>query len=276
MTGRVLLASPLAFLIGVALGALGGGGSIVAVPVLVFVAGQTPVVATTTSLIVVGVASLIGAAGHFRSGRVRVVPALVFGTVGIPGSIAGSAVNRRLDPDMLLLAFSGVVLVAAWRMVVGCPSCTRTGERRVIEEDGHRGGGVGAEARVDLRAPSRAAKLVAAGSAVGFLTGLFGVGGGFVIVPSLALLLGFSMPQAVGTSLLVIAVNCVAALGARLGTGAVDWDTALLFTAVATAGVGVGKRIADRLRPEVLQRSFGALLVLIACYTAGRALLAIL
>ena len=276
MTGRALLASPLAFLIGVALGALGGGGSIVAVPVLVFVVGQTPTAATTTSLIVVGVASLLGAAGHWRSGRVRVVPAVVFGVVGIPGSIAGSALNRRLDPDMLLLAFSGLILVAAWRMVVGCPSCTRSGERRAIEEDGRQGGGVGVDARVDLRAPSRAAKLVVAGIAVGFLTGLFGVGGGFVIVPALALLLGFPMPQAVGTSLLVISVNCVAALASRIGTDAIDWGTALFFTTVATAGVGVGKRIADRLQPEVMQRSFAGLLFVIACYTGGRALLDIL
>ena len=141
MSTRALLASPLGFLIGVSLGALGGGGSILAVPVLVFVAGQTPSAATTTSLVVVGVASLIGAYGHWRSGRVRVAQGLVFGLVGIGGSLAGSALNRRLDGDVLLLAFAGLVLVAAWRIVTGCPSCTRSGEASVLAEPNSSGTG---------------------------------------------------------------------------------------------------------------------------------------
>ena len=128
MSTRALLASPLGFLIGVSLGALGGGGSILAVPVLVFVAGQEPSAATTTSLVVVGIASLVGAYGHWHAGRVRVNQGLMFGLVGIAGSLAGSTLNHRLDGDVLLLGFAGLILVAAWRIVVGCPSCTRSGE----------------------------------------------------------------------------------------------------------------------------------------------------
>ena len=114
-----------------------------------------------------------------------------------------------------------------------------------------------------------------AGTAVGFLTGLFGVGGGFVIVPALALVLEFPMGVAIGTSLLVIAVNTAVAFAARAGAGTIDWATTVVFTAAATAGVGAGERIADRLKPQSMQHAFAALLVTLALYTGARALLAI-
>lgn len=273
LSTRAPLASPLGFLIGVSLGALGGGGSILAVPVLVFVAGQEPAAATTTSLVVVGVAALIGAHGHWRAGRVRVAQGITFGLVGIVGSLAGSALNRRLDGDVLLLAFAGLVLVAAWRIVVGCPSCTRSGEAKAIEQDTPRTGGLAT--RTATTAPARVMKIAAAGTAVGFLTGLFGVGGGFVIVPTLALVLEFPMGAAIGTSLLVIAVNTAVALAARIEVTSIDWATTLLFTLAATAGVGAGKKVADRLEPESMQRWFAILLVAVAAYTGGSALVAI-
>ena len=273
MTGRAVLASPLGFLIGVSLGALGGGGSILAVPVLVFVAGQTPSEATTTSLLVVGAAAVVGAVQHWRHGRVRLRAGLLFGSLGIAGSLAGSALNRRLDGDVLLLAFAALILVAAWRIVAGCPSCTRVGERLALDAgppaaDGGRGGGVAVRTR-----PVPATQLlevVAAGTFVGFLTGLFGVGGGFVIVPVLTLVLRYSMPEAIGTSLVVIVVNTAMAFGGRLG-GSIDWGTTLFFAAAAMAGVGAGSRIADRIRPQTMQRSFAVLLVVLALYTGGRA-----
>lgn len=272
MSTRALLASPLGVLIGVVVGALGGGGSILVVPVLVFIVGQDVVDATSTSLVVVGVASAVGAYGHWRSGRVRVTTGLVFGAVGVPGSVAGSLLNRRLDDDVLLLAFAGLILVAAWRIAVGCPSCTRSGEAAALA-----GSAGESSLRTGVRtlAPARLAKLAVSGTVVGFLSGLFGVGGGFLIVPALALALGFPMRQAVGTSLLVIVVNTAAAFVARLGTGSVDWGTTLLFTAAATAGVGVGKRVADRVDPQTMQRGFSALLVLVALYTGARALFAL-
>lgn len=267
MTSRAVLASPLGFLIGMSLGALGGGGSILAVPVLVFVAGQTPGQATTTSLLVVGVAAVVGAVGHWRHGRVRVGPGLLFGLLGIAGSLGGSALNRRLDGDVLLLAFAGLIFVAAWRIIAGCPSCTRVGERHALRDASSSLSGVA------VRAPDTARTLltlVAAGTVVGFLTGLFGVGGGFVIVPALALVLRYPMPEAIGTSLVVIAVNTAMAFAARLG-GSIDWDTTLVFTVAATAGVSAGTRIADRIQPQTMQRAFAALLVAVALYTGGRA-----
>jgi uncharacterized membrane protein YfcA len=260
---RAVLASPLGFLIGLSLGALGGGGSILAVPALVYGAGQSPQDATTTSLMLVGIASLVGMASHWRAGRVQVRTGLTFGLIGIGGSIAGSALNRELDPNVLLLMFSGLVCVAAWRMVTGCPTCTRVGERAALSETGSP-----SRPRMDWRL---AVTVLAAGTAVGFLTGLFGVGGGFVIVPALALVLKLPMPQAIGTSLLVIAVNSAVALTSRAASASIDLGVTLPFVIAAIAGVLTGGRVADRLDPKRSLRWFAALLVAVAVYTATRA-----
>jgi uncharacterized membrane protein YfcA len=290
---RALLASPLGFLIGLSLGALGGGGSILAVPALVYAAGQGPKGATATSLFLVGTAALVGMGDHWRAGRVRLGTGLAFGLVGIGGSIAGSALNRHLDPDVLLLGFAGLVCVAAWRMLTGCPTCTNVGETRAVTApDGNGGSGPAGGAddvatatlvrTVPVRRAAAAAidvrtvvTVVVAGTAVGFLTGLFGVGGGFVIVPALALGLKLPMPEAIGTSLLVIAVNSAVALTTRLATTTIDWHITLPFTVAAVAGVLTGGRVAGRLDPERSLRWFAALLVAVAAYTAIRAGLAL-
>ncbi len=276
---RGLLTSPLGFLIGLSLGALGGGGSILAVPVLVYVAGESPQAATTTSLIIVGLASLVGMTEHLRAGRVRVREGLLFGIAGVGGSFAGSALNRNLDPDVLLLAFSGLIIIAAWRMVTGCPSCTRVGEQKAEQEaaPGVAAGGrrttlVDAGVALD---PLTVAKYVGAGTVVGFFTGLFGVGGGFVIVPALTLLLAFPMPQAVGTSLLIISINCAWALVARAGHAEIDWSVTVPFAVSALAGVVAGTRVADRLPAQTMLRWFAGLLVAVAVYTATKSLLAL-
>lgn len=246
---RALLASPLGVLVGILLGSLGGGGSILAVPVLVFVAGQTPAAATTTSLVVVGPAAAFGAFGHWRAGRVRVREGAAFAALGIVGSVLGSALNRRLDGDLLLLGFAVLLVVAAWRLLAA-------------------GGGRGLGER-----RAGGAAVVATGVAVGFVTGLFGVGGGFVIVPALVLVLGFSMPMAVGTSLLVITVNSAAALAAR-GFD-VAWATALPFLVAAFVGVLVGKRVADKVDARTLARWFAWTLLVVAGYTGVRAAVAL-
>jgi hypothetical protein len=271
---RALLVSPLGFLIGLSLGALGGGGSILAVPVLVYAAGQDPKSATTTSLFLVGSAALVGMATHWRAGRVRVGIGVTFGLVGIGGSLVGSAVNHRLNPDVLLLGFSVLVLVAAWRMLTGCPTCTQVGEKEALAEGA---GGQAADTgstglltapRIDVRT---VVTVIVAGTAVGFLTGLFGVGGGFVIVPALALGLKLPMPDAIGTSLLVIAINSAVALATRFATTGIDWRVTLPFTVAAIAGVVTGSKVADRIDAHRSLRWFAGLLVAVAVYTAVQA-----
>jgi uncharacterized membrane protein YfcA len=262
---RALLASPLGFLIGVSLGALGGGGSILAVPALVYAAGQDPKAATTTSLLVVGLTALVGMIAHWRAGRVRVGSGLVFGAVGIGGSLLGSQLNHAVDPDVLLLAFAGLMVIAAWRMWAS----SRSGPSRPAQPVG---AAVAVAHKVDA---ATVAKVVVAGTVVGFLTGFFGVGGGFVIVPALVLALGFSMPDAVGTSLLVIAINSAFALSQRLGTTGIEWRVALPFTIAGLLGVGAGKRLADRVDARTLTTWFVGLLIAVATYTAIRSALAL-
>ena len=274
---RALLASPLGFLIGLALGALGGGGSVLAVPVLVYAAGQSPRAATATSLVLVGTAALVGMGTHWRAGRVRVRTGLVFGLAGIGGSLAGSALNHRLDPNLLLLGFSALVLLAAWRMLVGCPTCTKVGERHALAEPEPAGGSSIAAAAVRTGVDAKQiTRVLLAGTAVGFLTGLFGVGGGFVIVPALALVMRLPMPDAIGTSLLVIAVNSAVALAPRVATTSIDWGITIPFAIAAIVGVTTGGRIAGRLDPEHSLRWFAALLTAVAIYTAVRSVTSLL
>ena len=265
---RAWLTSPLGFIIGLSLGALGGGGSILAIPALVYAAGQDPTAATTTSLLLVGTAAIIGMATHWQAGRVRVGTGIMFGLTGIGGSLMGSAINRHIDPNLLLLLFSGLTVVAAWRMTAGTPVRARPAGDPAAAVIG--GGGVALRvgAAVDVR---RYAEVLVAGTAVGFMTGLFGVGGGFIIVPALTLVLGLPMAEAVGTSLLVIAINSGVALSARVATTTIDWTTTAPFTLAAVLGVVTGGRHAGRLDAERSRRWFAALLVAVATYTAIRA-----
>src|SRR5438477_9456914 len=180
---RPLLVSPLGLLIGLSLGALGGGGSIIAVPALVYAAGETPRAATTTSLLLVGVAALVGMTTHWRAGRVNVRIGILFGMCGIGGSLGGSALNRHINPDVLLLGFAALTCVAAWRML----NLDESAEIHPRPGTGLSPATGAIRTTIDTRAMF---SVLAAGTAVGFLTGLFGVGGGFVIVPALALALG--------------------------------------------------------------------------------------
>lgn len=273
---RALLASPLGFLIGLSLGALGGGGSILAVPALVYGAGQDPKAATTTSLLIVGVSALFGMVSHQRAGRVRIGTGLVFGAVGIGGSLLGSSLNRSVDPNVLLLAFSGLMVIAAWRMWASSRRPAAGSPAGPPASAGPRSVGAAVSTidrhRLDV---ATALKVALAGSLVGLLTGFFGVGGGFVIVPALVLALRFEMPEAVGTSLLVIAVNSAFALSQRVVTTGIDWATATPFLVAAMMGVLSGTRLARRVPAQKLSRWFVGLLVAVAAYTAVRSILAL-
>ncbi len=289
----VILALAIGAVIGMSLGALGGGGSILTVPALVYVLGQTPHAATTGSLLIVGITSLAGAVAHFRAGRVRIGAGAAFGLLGVAGSYVGSRLSAGVRPDLLLAGFAVLMLVAAAAMV------RRGRDERparqaspaapaAIEEEFARGlPARGAVALVDAgpaptatatrpaRRVSRVAllRLGAAATVVGLLTGFFGVGGGFVIVPALVLALGFSMPEAVGTSLLIIGINSAASLGARLGGHVhLDWTLLAVFTLAAVAGSVAGNRVASKVDSAVLARAFTVLLVVVAVYTAARSI----
>ncbi|MGE0878321.1 MAG: sulfite exporter TauE/SafE family protein [Acidimicrobiia bacterium] len=262
---RALLASPLGFLIGLSLGALGGGGSILAVPALVYAAGQTPKQATTTSLILVAITAVMGIVPHWRNGKVRWAAGTVFGLTGIGGSLLGTHWNKSVNPNALLLAFAALMVVAAWAMCRRNPlSCPMPSPRAL---NMNRSGTTVVATRVDA---ATALKVAVLGTGVGLLTGFFGVGGGFVIVPALVLALDFPMPEAVGTSLLVITINSLMALATRFQGGSIEWKTVVPFTVASLAGVVAGGRMAEKRDPSSLQRYFVMLLIAVAAYTAVR------
>jgi uncharacterized membrane protein YfcA len=274
MNVRALVVSPVGFLIGVSLGALGGGGSILAVPILVYAAGESAQAATTTSLVVVGASAVVGMLAHLRAGRVRVLPGVLFGLTGIGGSLLGTSLNRSVDADLLLLAFAGLMLVAAWRMWVNQaqPGAGDEDFAPFPAPASPPGPPVATHTRVTATVLT---KVLVAGTVVGFVTGFFGVGGGFIVVPALVLALDFDMPEAVGTSLLVIAINSGVALAGRVGSSALDWAVAVPFTISALLGVSVGKALADRLPVTTLVRWFVGLLVGLAIFVAAQATLAL-
>ena len=277
MNARALLASPFGFLIGLSLGALGGGGSILAVPVLVYAAGQSPQAATATSLVVVGVAALWALRRQHAAGNVRVGAGVVFALAGVGGSLAGTMLNHSLDPDVLLVGFSVVMLVAAagmWRRAHGSLGAgdepidpgAEAADRVADPVSTH------TRTRIDT---GTVVGVLGAGTLVGFMTGLFGVGGGFVIVPALVLVLGFRMREAVGTSLLVIAISTAVALVPRLGSGVIDLGVVIPFTLAAMLGASTGAKLGQRVDPDRLIGWFAGLLVAVALYTGVSSALAL-
>ncbi|MDR6978403.1 putative membrane protein YfcA [Streptomyces sp. 3330] len=225
--------------IGLALGGLGGGGSVLAVPALIYLVHFTPAQATTAGLVIVSLTSVTALVGHARDGNVVWRTGLLFAAAGIvPAVIAGAAAGRL--PDALLtVAFAAVAALAAVRML--------------------RPANTGLPGPVDPR------KAGAAGAGLGTVTGFLGVGGGFLAVPALVGVLGLPMRRAVGTSLLVITINSMAALTARAGSGAhLDWAVVAPFTAAAVLGAWDGKRLAQRLKGRTLQRVFAYALLAVA------------
>ena len=236
-----LLALPFGVAIGLSLGLVGGGGSILALPVLVYVLGEPVKAATTESLLIVGVTALLGSLDHARVGRVRWRTALAFGTAGVLGALGGTALNRAVGSRTLLLAFALLLLVAAAAMLRGRDESRRS--------------------ELQPRGRSLWLRIAPAGLATGLLTGFFGVGGGFAIVPALTLLLAVPLTAAVGTSLLVIALTSAGALAAHLSSGRINWGIAAAFTAAAVAGALAGSRLGRRSRPYRLAQAFALLVV---------------
>jgi uncharacterized membrane protein YfcA len=240
-----LVGFALAVLIGVTLGMLGGGGSILTVPVFVYVMGFEPKEAIGMSLPVVGTTSLVGALGHWRHGNLDWRAVLAFAPLAMGGALVGAQLGERVS-GTFQLALLGIVMLGAGVLML------RDGGRteKAIPP---RVGGAG-----------RHVILGATGLGVGVLTGLVGVGGGFLIVPALVLLAGVPIKRAVGTSLLVISLSTFAGAAAYHGEAALSWRVVAIFTVLAIVGTLAGTRIARWVPARGLRVAFGVLVLVLA------------
>jgi uncharacterized membrane protein YfcA len=258
-------------LIGLSLGALGGGGSVLAVPVLVYALGQSASQATTGSLVVVGATSLVGAVTARRAGNVLLGRGVAFGAAAIGGAAVGARLSTLVPEPVLLAAFAGLLVLVAGVMTVRQVSARRSagtaGGRPRLDDPI-----VSFRPRFACQCP-RALKVLVTATAVGLLTGFLGVGGGFLVVPALVLALGLPMEFAAGTSLVVITVTSTAALAVRAGTGTHPaWALVALLTVAAVVGGYTGARLTARVDTSRLRTAFTLLLLLVAGYTAWQAL----
>ncbi|MEP7116166.1 MAG: sulfite exporter TauE/SafE family protein [Acidobacteriota bacterium] len=240
------MAVALGILIGLSLGLLGGGGSILTVPIFVYVFHFGPKEAIAMSLAVVGATSTVGAAGHWRAGNVNVRVGAVFGAVAMAGTYAGARLAVLLSGTAQLTIFGVVMLTAAAFMFRG---------RRADA----------AERSSALVFGRTLAVVVFEALGVGLLTGVVGVGGGFLIVPALVLL-GLPMREAVGTSLAVIATNCVVGVAGYIGRVQMDWTAVALVTAGTVPGITAGVYLHRFVPQQALRRAFSFFLVAVAVW----------
>ncbi|HEU4423755.1 MAG TPA: sulfite exporter TauE/SafE family protein [Pilimelia sp.] len=240
----------LAGLIGVSLGLLGGGGSILAVPLLVYVAGLPAKEAIATSLLVVGTTSAVAVLPHARAGRVRWRTGLVFGLAGMAGAYAGGRLAAYIPGGILLTAFAVMMLATAAAMIRG----RRGAENKLVPYE------------------LPVSRVVVDGIVIGLITGLVGAGGGFLVVPALALLGGLPMPVAVATSLVVIAMKSFAGFAGYLSTVHINWPLAAAVTAAAVLGSLAGGKLAGRIREDLLRKSFGWFVVAMGVFVLAQQL----
>lgn len=270
----VALAVAAGALIGLSLGALGGGGSILAVPVLVYLLGQSATQATTGSLVVVGATSVIGALAAHRAGNVLLGRGVVFGIVAIGGAAVGAKAAPRVGDDVLLAAFAALMLLVggamAWRHLRPRQD-TAGGEQPKVDDP------------IICFSPTftcncpRALTVLVTATGVGLLTGFLGVGGGFIVVPALVLALALPMKYAAGTSLVVISLTSAAALAVRAGVGvSPDWGLVAILTLASALGGVVGARVAHRTDTNKLAAAFTILVLGVAAYTASQAIPALI
>lgn len=243
----ILLAIPFGLLIGMIVGTVGGGGAILALPVLVYVLGEPVTPASTASLIVVALAASVGASAQARAHHICPRLAVTFSIPAAAGTLLGAIGNQQVSAKLLILAFVPVMAAAGvmtWRRA----RSEAAGEERPCPD-------------VPLR------KLVTAGFLVGILTGFFGVGGGFVIVPVLTLWFGMSFRMAVGTSLVIITLTGVAALASHLATGT-SFDVPITATLAGATMVGAlaGSLVGSRLPQRVLGQGFALVVGAVAVF----------
>jgi hypothetical protein len=234
-------------LIGAALGLLGGGGSVLTVPIFVYVLGFSPKEAIAMSLAVVAATSAFGTVGYWRAGHVNVRIAAVFGGVAMLGTLLGVRLARFIPGTTQMVIFGAVMVAAAVVMLRGRPPCDEKQREGVT------------------RSLASTVKVVAGGLLVGSLTGIVGVGGGFLIVPALVLM-HMPLRAAVGTSLLVITGTCVVGVLGYLGHVRLDWAAVALVAAGTLPGMALGGYLHQYVPQPMLRRGFAVFLVVMAAF----------
>lgn len=247
MTLTLLLTLLLSVLIGLSLGLLGGGGSILTVPILTYVAGLEAKEAIAASLFVVGVTSAFSAISHARNQRVRWRTGLIFGGASMAGAFVGGLLGGHIPGTVLMIGFAVMMVATSVAMIRG---------RRNSKDS--------SDSAHDRKMP--VFKVLAEGIVVGLVTGLVGAGGGFLVVPALALLGGLPMPVAVGTSLVVIAMKSFAGLAGYLTTVSLDWVLVGSITLAAIAGSVLGARLAGRIPEAALRKGFGIFVLVMGVF----------
>jgi uncharacterized membrane protein YfcA len=240
MTFGLVLGLVLAVCIGLSLGLLGGGGAIVTLPMLVYVAGVPPQKAVGMSIAVVGATSLIGSVVQYLRGHFHVPAMLFFALTGMMGAYLGAGLTHLLPPAVLMLLFACLMLVVGGVMLRGRRETAGKGECRPL-------------------------RCLATGAAVGVLTGFLGVGGGFLIVPALVLFAGIDMTRAIGSSLAIIALNSASGLVGQLRHTKLDWVLTSVFLAVALIGMLIGLALAECISPQTLSKLFAGFVIAVAC-----------
>ncbi len=246
----LVIALSLSLLIGVSLGLLGGGGSILTLPILTYVVGMETKAAIASSLLVVAVTSATGVIAHARAGRVRWRTGVLFGGAGMIGAFAGGRLARYIPGDALMLMFAAMMVATAIAMIRG------------------RRGAAVVEAR-----ELPVVKVLLEGVVIGVVTGIVGAGGGFLVVPALVLLGGLPMEAAVGTSLVVISMKSFAGFFGHLGHVDVDWKMTLAVTAAAVVGSFGGGALTGKISATTLRKGFGVFVLLMAALVLAKQLL---
>lgn len=250
-TTLLIIALALALIVGVTLGLLGGGGSILTVPILTYVLKMEPREAIAASLFIVGATSAVSVINHAKAGRVRLKTGLLFGAAGMAGAFAGGLIGGHVPGVVLMVLFALMMIATATAMIRG------------RKDQGEKAPAEGQRSLI---------KILIDGFVVGIATGLVGAGGGFLIVPALNMLGGLPMAVAVGTSLLVITMKSIAGLGGYLFSVTLNWPVVLGFTATAIVGSFIGTAIAGKIPEKALRKGFGYFVLVMGLFVMAQEL----
>jgi uncharacterized membrane protein YfcA len=240
--GPLFTSAILAVLVGVVMGLFGGGGSVLSVPLLLYVTKLEAHAAIAVSLFMVSASSALGAIVHARTGRVRVQPALVMAIFATGFAFAGGFVARHFPPWLLLGGFSLLMIGTSIRMLGTDPASSSSAH---------------------VASPML---LALTGALTGFVAGMVGAGGGFMVVPALVLLAGLEIHDAVGTSLFVIAFSAFAGFLGHSVEVPADLRVLALVTVPSLFGVVIGARLAERMPSKALRRGFGGLILILGLF----------